>query len=273
MNNFQKRVLSAVVIVGVTIFGLFLSPLSFKILFFIITLGCWWEYMQLTLEVALVRRVLGIASGSLIYWTWPQLPEKYPSISVLYFTIHITVLLIMEVFLKSEKPFKNAAFFVLGIFYIIIPFTLLNDLSVDHNKGPNSFSPRLVAGLIFLTWIYDTFAYLIGSRFGKNLLLPRISPKKTWEGTIGGAAVCILTSLAAAPVLQTYKTTDWLIIGIIVSVAGLLGDLVESLLKRSVGVKDSGQILPGHGGFLDRFDSFIVIIPFVYLFLVIKSLY
>lgn len=273
MNDFQKRVVSAVGIVGITILGLFLSPLSFKILFFIVTLGCWWEYMKLTLEPAFARRLLGVALCAVIYWTWPQFPNTYPAISLLFFTTLIILLLILEVFLNAAQPFKNVAFFVLGVFYIIIPFALLNDLTIDHNKGLNSFSPRLVAGLIFLTWIYDTFAYLIGSRFGKNLLLPRVSPKKTWEGTIGGACVCILTSLAGAPLLQTYTTLDWLIIGIIVSVAGLLGDLVESLLKRSVGVKDSGTTLPGHGGFLDRFDSIIVIIPFVYLFLVIKSLY
>jgi phosphatidate cytidylyltransferase len=273
MNNFQKRVLSAIVIVSVTLFGLFMSPMSFKILFFIITLGCWWEYMQLTLEDAASRRVLGVVLCSVIYWTWPNLPDSYPAISVLFFTTLIIILLILEVFLQSDHPFKNVAFFVLGVFYIILPFTMLNDLTVDHFQGRNTFSPRLVAGIISLTWIYDTSAYLIGTRFGQNLLIPGVSPKKTWEGTIGGAGVCILASLLVAPLAKTYTTLDWFIIGIIVSVAGLLGDLVESLFKRSVGVKDSGMILPGHGGFLDRFDSFVVIIPFVYLFLVIKSAY
>ena len=129
------------------------------------------------------------------------------------------------------------------------------------------FTPNIVAGMLFLTWANDSFAYIIGSKIGKTPFFLRISPKKTWEGTIGGAVMCLLTSAIIAQFFTQLSLTNWVIIGAIIAVFGTIGDLVESLLKRSVGVKDSGSFMPGHGGFLDRFDAFIFCIPFVYFYL------
>jgi phosphatidate cytidylyltransferase len=120
-----------------------------------------------------------------------------------------------------------------------------------------------------LTWSNDTWAYLIGSKIGKTPLLPRISPKKTWEGTISGFIGCVLTGILIHYTFNTKQLslTDWLILGGIVGILGTIGDLIESMLKRSVGVKDSGSFMPGHGGFLDRFDAFLFVIPFVMIYL------
>ena len=136
------------------------------------------------------------------------------------------------------------------------------------------FSPNIVAGILFLTWANDSFAYIVGSKIGKTPFFLRISPKKTWEGTIGGAVFCMLTAGIIAQFFTQLSLLDWLVVGAIVAVFGTIGDLVESLLKRSVGVKDSGSFMPGHGGFLDRFDAFIFCIPFVYFYLsVVKHLF
>jgi phosphatidate cytidylyltransferase len=183
------------------------------------------------------------------------------------------VLLVFELFTRTDKPFQNVGLSLLGIFYLVLPFIFampqLSSSRVYSFQGyGNYFTPNIVAGLLFLTWANDSFAYLIGSRIGKRKLFERISPKKTWEGTIGGGLACMLTSLGVHHYLGVLSLWDWLAVALIVAIFGTIGDLVESMLKRSLGVKDSGHIMPGHGGFLDRFDAFIFAMPFVYLFLI-----
>ena len=272
MNNFQVRVISSVVIIVITLFGLFYNELSFRVLFYLVALGCWWEYSFLTLKSIFFYRLLGLFICTILYWSWFYYENIKPAFYLLFFSITVISLLISEIFFTSEIPFRRVGFLVLGLFYIVLPFVLLNDLTLLNIGSEKVFSPRLVAGLLGLTWAYDTGAYLIGSRLGKNLLIPRISPKKTWDGTIGGAVVCMLMSLTGIPLFHIYSNLFWFVISCIVFISGSLGDLIESLLKRSSGVKDSGFLIPGHGGFLDRFDSFIVVIPFVYLFLVLRNI-
>jgi phosphatidate cytidylyltransferase len=198
-----------------------------------------------------------------------------------------SLFLILELFTVSEKPFHNIGTLLVSIFYIGSPFALLQGINY-HNKAGGwtaypplsalpqanndivaDFTPYIVAGMLFLTWANDSFAYIIGSRIGKTPLFPRISPKKTWEGTIGGGLMCMVTAGIIGLFFKELSTLNWVVIGGIVAVFGTLGDLVESMLKRSVGVKDSGSIMPGHGGFLDRFDAFMFVIPFVYAYLLL----
>ncbi|MDX1911562.1 MAG: phosphatidate cytidylyltransferase, partial [Saprospiraceae bacterium] len=129
----------------------------------------------------------------------------------------------------------------------------------------NIYYPNRVLGLLLLVWINDVGAYLLGSRWGSTKLLERISPKKTWEGTIGGALFAVAGGYALSYFIPDYSTRQWLALGLCAALGSNLGDLVESMLKRSVGVKDSGTILPGHGGFLDRFDAFIFTVPLYWL--------
>jgi phosphatidate cytidylyltransferase len=191
--------------------------------------------------------------------------------------------LILELFTVSEKPFHNIGTLLVSIFYIGFPFALLQGISYFKIKNGwtaypplsalpqanfvEGFTSHIVAGMLFLTWANDSFAYIIGSRIGKTPLFPRISPKKTWEGTIGGGLMCMVTAGIIGLFFKELSTLNWVVIGGIVAMFGTLGDLVESMLKRSVGVKDSGSIMPGHGGFLDRFDAFMFCIPFVYAYL------
>ena len=156
-----------------------------------------------------------------------------------------------------------------GIAYAVLPFALLQDLVQfkDDVTGISTFVPEVLLGVILLIWSNDTFAYLGGSLFGKHKMSPRISPGKTWEGTIFG----IIMTFGLSFLLKRYFNNDlfnvWLMLGALVPVLATIGDLVESMLKRQADVKDSGNIMPGHGGILDRFDSLIVVSPFVYVLL------
>ncbi len=294
MTVFQQRATTAVVFSAVMLTGLFWNAWSFHLLFLIIATGSVWEFLDMTLPNDANkkwRKIIGAATGfalvfavyqANVFWTdfylnshifpidYKVFPLGYRNIVdwLLFFSF---VLLISELFLKAELPFNNVAILILSLIYLAIPFSLLTFFSFSN---ANNFSPNVVAGILFLTWANDSFAYLVGSKIGKTPFFSRVSPKKTWEGTIGGGIFCMITAGIIAQFFTQLDTLDWLIIGGIIAVFGTLGDLVESLLKRSVGVKDSGSFMPGHGGFLDRFDAFIFCIPFVYFYLsVVKQLF
>ncbi len=300
MTVFQTRALSAAVFGIVMMVGLFWNQVSFISLFFIISSGCLWEFLKLNLEPNILRRnvyfIVGICLNALLIFyvlNWNTLGSwnlntaigwngLFPYLTYLLSPFLSTIItlpflfLILELFLKAEKPFQNIATFLTGIVYTLIPFSLIQAFILSSNKafslegifsGFAGFTPNIVAGMLFLTWANDSFAYIIGSRIGKTPLFPRISPKKTWEGTIGGGLMCMVTAGVISLFFKELNIINWIIVGGIVAVFGTLGDLVESMLKRSVGVKDSGSIMPGHGGFLDRFDAFMFIIPFVYAYL------
>jgi phosphatidate cytidylyltransferase len=291
MTTFQTRALSAAVFGIVMMVGLFWNQIFFIFLFFIISSGCLWEYFKLNLEPNILRRnlyfIVGIYFNILLTYflmTWSSngswnlnrsigwgepipystyfLKPLLPTITILPF-----LFLILELFLKGEKPFQSIATFLAGIIYTLIPFCLLQTHVLSYKTGFDGFTPNIVAGMLFLTWANDSLAYIIGSRIGKTPLFSRISPKKTWEGTIGGGLMCMVTAGIIGLFFKELSTLNWVVVGGIVAVFGTLGDLVESMLKRSVGVKDSGSIMPGHGGFLDRFDAFMFCIPFVYAYL------
>ena len=171
---------------------------------------------------------------------------------------------LIKLYKKSDvHPFINIALFYLGILYVAVPFAFTN-LLVFYN---GEYSYEIILGLLFLTWANDVGAYFTGIIFGRTKLFERISPKKSWEGSIGGAILSISTSFLIASYFQGLNTIEWVSVSIIVVIAGTYGDLVESHFKRSIQIKDSGNTIPGHGGFLDRFDSLLIAVPFVVVFL------
>ncbi len=298
MTTFQQRALTATIFTAIMLLGMFVHEGTFILLFFIISMGCLWEYMKLMTDDNKLREIGALIIGNslwlvfifkeLMYTTTGSLDLNQaigwsPNVTVysvllfgfMSFLLIPFLLLIVELFQKTDKPFQNVAGTLLGIFYALVPIFLLIGISKEHiyDDGvfvSTKFTPNIAAGILFLTWINDTGAYLVGSKMGKTPLFPRISPKKTWEGTIGGIIFCILSGFLIHKLLGVLSLTDWLVIGGIVSVFGTLGDLIESMLKRSVGVKDSGTFMPGHGGFLDRFDAFIFEIPFIFLYLMVR---
>jgi len=171
----------------------------------------------------------------------------------------------VALFQKRALPFNDIAYTFLGILYVVVPF--LAFISLGFVQG--GFNYAVPLGFMILLWTNDTGAYLAGRSFGKRKLFERISPKKTWEGFIGGVLLAVVVALNLEKYFASLPTWQWVIIAVIIGVFGTLGDLVESMLKRSLNVKDSGTILPGHGGLLDRFDGLLVAAPLVYLFLLL----
>jgi len=257
------------------LFGLYGGRYSFVALFALITGLCLWEFLNMTLTFTnkrrdYARRSIGVVFGllpfvfiSLLKLEMVTNPSDYSLISSLLFFPFIFLMFIYEMYANSENPFGNVAFIILGMIYIGIPFASLDFIAFD---GPH-FYANTVFGLLLLTWANDTLAYLVGSQIGKTPLFPRLSPKKTWEGSVGGGIITLLLAFALGYLMPELTHLDWLVLGGIVIIFGGLGDLVESMLKRSVGVKDSGTIMPGHGGLLDRFDAFIFLIPFATAYL------
>jgi len=194
-----------------------------------------------------------------------------------YFLLMLPVTLlvmIIELYRKEEKPFDSLAHTFFAVIYIAIPFSMFpfsafskTGLSSLLPHGSMLFSPGLVVGFFLILWANDTGAYITGVLLGHHRLMERISPKKSWEGFFGGAIVAVLAAWLLSQWLGVVGNTGWIIIAVIISCAGTFGDLIESMLKRSMGVKDSGTIMPGHGGFLDRFDSAVLSFPVVFLFI------
>ena len=178
-------------------------------------------------------------------------------------TIFVQLFLIKDLFSEKTLPLFITKRYINTTFYLSSSFIFII-LIADYYE---TFNPNILLGSFILIWVNDTFAYLIGKNFGKQKLFPSISPKKTFEGFLGGLFFACVSSYFITKFTDTLDFTSWLIISIIVSVFGTLGDLIESKYKRQANVKDSGVIMPGHGGLLDRLDSIIFAAPFIYLFL------
>lgn len=178
-------------------------------------------------------------------------------------TIFVNLILIKDLLSERTIPLFESKRFITVTFYLTSGFVFM--LMIANYQ--NQFTPLLLLGCLILVWVNDSFAYLVGKNFGKQKLFPRISPKKTVEGFLGGLFFSGVASYFIAKFTGTLEFTYWLILSIIVSVLGTLGDLIESKFKRQAQVKDSGVIMPGHGGLLDRLDSIIFAAPFIYLFL------
>lgn len=227
------------------LFGLisFLSTFEFVKINHGDKLHCW-LYAFATLLMFTISAFLCI---SWKYVTYDDLDTLYIA-TVTVTIIYLFLLFLIELWLKAENPIHNWEMLALSQMYIAIPFacmTILKDIN-------------LLLALFVLIWVNDTFAFLTGSYLGKHRMFERISPKKSWEGFIGGNLFALGAALVFAYFMPKYEVWQWLIIGEAVVVFGTLGDLIESLMKRTLGIKDSGNAIPGHGGFLDRFDSAIV---------------
>jgi phosphatidate cytidylyltransferase len=282
MSTLQTRMMTASVFASIMASGIFFNFYSFLGLFMAIAGLSLWEFYGLVLPEEPqknVRKVYGTCAGLFVLGSFyldkailfADMPHAswLKIIPVLAF-FFIFALFIVELFLESAQPFQNIALVWLGLVYIVLPYCLLAGLVCTTSMESYRFvyHPALVFGLLLLVWASDSFAYLIGSRIGKTKLFPRISPGKTWEGSAGG----ILGAATAAVVLHYVFPTEltlmvWLGLGLVAVVFGTLGDLIESMLKRSLNVKDSGSLMPGHGGMLDRFDAFMFFVPWAVLFL------
>jgi phosphatidate cytidylyltransferase len=276
LNNFFRRTITGAFIVLFILGGFMLHPISFIITGLILLAGTQYEYFQIIRKTGVKPQMItGMLTGTAVYILSSMVAASaIPFISFLILIPVITLIMIAELYRLEERSFDSLSHTVFSVVYIAVPFSLF-PFAAFSRSGLDSilphegiiFSPGIIVGFFILLWSNDTGAYLSGVTMGKHRLWERISPKKSWEGFAGGFLLTVIASLIIAPWIGVAGTKEWLIIAVIISVFGTYGDLVESMLKRCGGVKDSGTILPGHGGFLDRFDSVIVSFPLVYLFI------
>lgn len=260
------RGITGVAFVSLVIFSIVWNPISAMVLFGLVTLLSLFELQRLFFpERTNLTSVFGSLLALSAYFAVAFSVQKYaPFIqSSLPFLILLFLLPLVSLFSKLEHPLKRVAVIFAGVLLIALPLGLLNGLSrFQFGKINQVF---LLAFFVFI-WVSDTFAYLVGSAIGKHRLFERISPKKSWEGSIGGALFALLAAEVFTYFLPDFGRIQWYGFALIVVVFGTFGDLSESQLKRSLKVKDSGLMLPGHGGILDRFDSTFLAAPMVYIY-------
>jgi len=267
MKNLLKRLLSGFIFVSVLVFSILYSKISFILLFFILMLFCIYEFKKMIKLKSVFPYLIGtllFTFGNIL--NVEDVPSKmifeYAGVA-LFLTIFITFASIL--FAKKEEVISHLGKIFLSVIYIVVPFTLI--VQIPFLNTSFNYVNTTILGVFLLIWTNDTFAFLVGTNFGKHKLLERISPNKTIEGFIGGMVFTFTLSYFLAKQFTTLSLVQWVVIAGIVSVFGVLGDLIESMFKRQANVKDSSNFIPGHGGFLDRFDSVIFAAPFIFIYL------
>ncbi|MBE0668137.1 MAG: phosphatidate cytidylyltransferase [Bacteroidales bacterium] len=276
MGTLIRRTVTGAFIVIFVLGGLWLHPVSFFLVGAVMLAGTQNEYYRMVRSTGVrPQMITGIITGFLLYFVSTMVAMEWlPRESFIALIPVLSLIMIIELFRKVEKPFDSLAHTFFSILYTAVPISMFPFSAFGH-EGLNplfamkgiEFSPGIIVGFFLLLWTNDTGAYLSGSAFGRHRLMERISPKKSWEGFVGGLLLTLVVARLMSGWFGVADTMGWMIIALIISVAGTLGDLIESMLKRSLGYKDSGSIMPGHGGFLDRFDSVVVAFPMVYLYI------
>ncbi len=269
MKNLIIRALAGAVFVTLIIGAIFWNPLAVFVLFFVFNALALFEFNRMFARNGYpIHAASTIFFGSIIYLIIGSFANNLVNEKVILLILpFIFILFIASLYRISDKPFEELGIKTLSIVYISIPFGLFNIVANMDLKGLNENEPLLLMAFFLIVWSSDTFAYLSGITFGKHRLFERISPKKSWEGSIGGGLVTLVIAWGFGYYTQIFNPWIWVLIAIVTVITAAYGDLIESQLKRSMGVKDSGNIMPGHGGILDRFDAAIFSIPF-YVFLV-----
>ena len=270
-ENFRTRAITGTLFVGVIIALIFIHEYTFFALTLLISFFCLREFYNLTIEKDHnFFKAYILVVGLIFIILFTELTTTLFGVLITRIIILEFILLFSIVFLQliyaSEKPFINLAFAYFGLLYISVPMISMFHIAVDLKTG---FKPTLALLLFVLVWINDTGAYITGKLFGKTKLFERISFKKTWEGTIGGVLFCMILGAVYGKFVLDQSWIIYAGLGLVIGVFSTLGDLIESQLKRSLNIKDSGTMLPGHGGFLDRFDGFLMAMPAAYFYLLL----
>ncbi|HEY0262140.1 MAG TPA: phosphatidate cytidylyltransferase [Chitinophagales bacterium] len=280
MNKFLIRAATGLSLAAIVIFGLLWSEWFYLSLTLVVVGGGLWELYNISGlahkndgKFAAKYKYIGLSLALFVQLLSFAMNHRYSYVDIsLVFSAILFVFFIVELYSKAENPFDNIAWNLLSLVYILLPVLLLNKMYFDKGK-------LTVLAVLFLSWFFDSWSYIFGSLLGKHKLFERVSPKKTIEGLIGGFVLTValayfypvilswLVSVLPSFVIYapTYTSLQWVFITVIATIAFTYGDLVESLLKRSVGVKDSGSVIPGHGGFLDRLDAIVLGVPFIAL--------
>ncbi|MFZ4581228.1 MAG: phosphatidate cytidylyltransferase [Paludibacter sp.] len=267
MNNFLMRTLSGFVFVVLVLGSILWSPITFIAFFSIITGLAVSEFHKLTNnnEHVQVNAFISIVGGVILFacsYMMASASVNFPIYSI--YGLFLILALIAELYTRKPNPIHNWAYFIMGQVFIALPFSLLNFIGfIDHT----TYKPMILIAVFTTIWVNDTGAYLFGVTFGKHRLFERISPKKSWEGFFGGAIAALASGYLFSMFIPELSLLQWIAFSEIIVIFGTFGDLMESLLKRTVNIKDSGNIIPGHGGLLDRFDSMLLAAPVIFIYL------
>lgn len=271
-SNFLQRAITGILFVGVLVGCILYDPWTFSALFVVISALTIREFGHLINQVegVSINKNITMLAGVYLYMAVMAFCTNLSGSKIfLPYLLLIMYLMISELYLKKENPVMNWAYSMLSQLYIALPFAMLNILSFHTSPMDTSvsYNPILPLSVFVFIWLSDTGAYCVGSLIGRHRLFERISPKKSWEGSIGGGIVVIGSSFIFAHYFPIMNMAEWAGLALIVVIFGTWGDLTESLLKRQLHIKDSGAILPGHGGMLDRFDSALMAIPAAVVYL------
>ncbi|MCR5240598.1 MAG: phosphatidate cytidylyltransferase [Prevotella sp.] len=279
MKNFIIRTITSVFFVA-AIVSSFLRPEAMILLFALVTGLTIWEFTGLVndREGVAVNQMISTVAGVYFFLAMAGFCSGMtpPAVFVPYL-VTLIYLMVSELYLKQEDPVHDWAYTMMGQLYIAVPFSLLNVLAFQSDAEGIHYVWTIPLSVFVFLWINDAGAYICGSLLGRHKLFPRISPGKSWEGSIGGGILVILVALAIPHLLPLImspssfhlplSSIEFVGLGLVVVIFGTWGDLVESLFKRTLGIKDSGHILPGHGGMLDRFDSTLMAVPAAVVYL------
>lgn len=292
LRSFLLRTMTAVVLVAVMVGAILWGPYSFIAFFLILTAGILGEFYTLintSAEVHIYRPLHCFGGALIVFCSFCVASHVTSNWIFLLYALYMMAMFISRLYTKQKNPLRELAYIIMGQLYIAYPIAMLSALAFHTlafplNEVLKDYSPLFVLSLFFFIWINDTGAYLTGCTFGKHRLFPSVSPKKSWEGFWGGLIFAMLLGWGLSyEVVWNFlginlheglrlSSLEWIGMGLIVSIFSTFGDLIESFVKRGVGVKDSGNILPGHGGLWDRFDSLIMAAPAMLGYLVIVTL-
>lgn len=272
VKTLATRALTALVFVIVLMTSVRWNYYSFTLFFFVISFIGLKEFYALSENFSVKPyKLSGFIAAAFLYAGFIDYSLFFDQdVSFIFVSVLIPVfILIVALYNTRPMPIQNTLFTLFGIIYTVLPFALLHQVVVTKSvvSQVSEFNPDILVGVILLIWCNDTFAYLGGSLFGKHKMIERISPAKTWEGTIFGIVCTIAGSFYIASFFDASQKNEWLYLGILIPFMATIGDLVESMIKRQANVKDTGNIMPGHGGILDRFDSLLFVAPMVFVIL------
>ncbi|MFC0775072.1 phosphatidate cytidylyltransferase [Terrimonas alba] len=270
MNNLTKRILTGALLIIIITSAIRGGSISFILLTLTINLLALHEFYHLFHSyTGSLRQVTGIMLSLCLVITFALFITNRSDWKILLINIPLAFgIFIRELYLKSQTPFHNLAFIFTGIICITIPLCFFTSIAFLPIREA-VYNYEIVLGYFFILWASDSGAFLIGKYFGRHHLFERISPGKTWEGSLGGMFCALLVAYTTSYFFTSLNFINWIIIALIITVTGTFGDLIKSLMKRSLHIKDSGTILPGHGGMLDRFDTLLGSATFIFCFLVL----
>ena len=289
MKNVLTRSISGVFLILIVVSSVWFNSLSNFLLFlFILIFGLKEFYRFSKSDGYYPNNKLGITTGIIIYTlSYLTAGQVIPTQFLVLILPLLIFIPIVELYRQKKTPIQNISITVLGLIYVALPLSLIHFITLSPNISGNSdiinalaksspfnsqpidiyYNSMIIIGYFIIQWVSDTGAFVFGVSFGKHRLFERISPKKSWEGAIGGFITTVGAAFLAHWIFNDLALVHWIVISLIITFFGIYGDLIESLYKRSVNVKDSGNIMPGHGGILDRFDSTLIALPMVYFYL------